>query len=168
MKKFLIFIIIVSAIGIAFAFIANNVFVDVRIKNLESTDLSNILIEDFTIGSDMSTLEVLNYRRDYVVDRTYNDHFEGMSLAYNNNIITKIRGVFEIPAIEIKIRNRVDYKNISEIKEEFGSLFVDAWHNKGLGQRKTVYRDNELNILAIFIYSSTDDSLTEVILDTID
>jgi hypothetical protein len=146
-------------------------------KNLQSTDLSNIMIAGLKLGLNTNDIEMSVFRqtdRGYilygfvnnellttVMDETYPD--EVRIDVDPNGTITRIDGRVHI-GLGFEINGTNTPQTLQEIKELLGNNYNDYLYSKEIRYNGLTYTDTENEIILTFLYSMDDDRLIWVIL----
>lgn len=133
-------------------------------NKLESTNLSNIYLDNMTIGTKISSEDLSNYTNTDRYSGNYKYKFEEIIVDTNDdNEINYLFARFDENYIDIKI-NKTQVKTTDDLKEVLGNNYQDKNYDKEQQLKEYIYKDNEKNIKAEFIYSSNDNILKWIIL----
>ena len=133
-------------------------------NKLESTNLSNIYLDNMTIGTKISSEDLSNYTNTDRYSVNYKYKFEEIIVDTNDdNEINYLFARFDENYIDIKI-NKTQVKTTDDLKEVLGNNYQDENYDKEQQLKEYIYKDNEKNIKAEFIYSSNDNILKWIIL----
>lgn len=127
-------------------------------SKLGTTNLSNITIDNLSIGSYQGEIDVTKYTTDSNTGN-YTYIFDEITINLTNEKVDYISGSFIENKINISINENSGISNINEVTDILGSNFKEQWHDKEQGLMAHEYQDNANNIKAIFIYSNYDDKL---------
>ena len=162
---FLIFIFVFGAI---FSFLKSR-YRSWELKNLPSTDLSNITVDTMQMDSDIKNFDLSLYQESNRFgnrnhESTYN--FDEMVLDIDNHKISYIFAFKE--DVLISLNQRKDISNIEEITSILGENYLEKKEDREQRLRKHIYFDHEIGVVAEFIYSEYDGEFVWIVLRKID
>lgn len=135
-------------------------------KKLESTDLSDIYLDNMTIGTIIESGDLSNYTKSDRYAGDYQYKFEEIVVDTNDsNEINYLFARFDENYIDIEINDK-QVKTIDALKEVLGNNYLDKNYDREQQLREYIYKDNEKNIKAEFIYSDFDNSLRWITMQT--
>lgn len=133
-------------------------------KELETTDLSNIYLDNMTIGMKINKDNLINYTDSDKYSYNYKYKFEEIVIDINDNDeINYLFARFDEDYVEIKVNDK-SLKKIEDVKKILGNNYQNRNYDREQQLKEYVYHDNDKKIKAEFIYSSNDNSLCWIIL----
>lgn len=126
-------------------------------KKIETTDLSNIYLDNMTIGTIIDSENLVNYTQSDRYSGNYKYKFEEIIIDTNNkNEINYLFARFDENYIDIEINNK-QIKTLDDLKGVLGNNYQDKNYDREQQLREYIYKDNDKDIKAEFIYSSYDE-----------
>ena len=139
----------------SFAFIIGIMLLTGCDKKLETTDLSNIYLDDMTIGMKINKDDLTNYTD----SSDYKYKFEEIVIDTNDDDeINYLFARFDEDYVEIKVKDK-SLKKIEDVKNVLGNNYQNKNYDKEQQLKEYVYKDNDKKIKAEFVYSSNNNSL---------
>ena len=133
-------------------------------KKLETTDLSNIYLDNMTIGMKINKDDLTNYTDSDRYSYDYKYKFEEIVIDTNDDDeINYLFARFDEDYIEIKVNDK-SLKKIEDVKNVLGNNYQNKNYDREQQLKEYVYKDNDKNIKAEFVYSTNDNSLYWIIL----
>ncbi len=169
MKKIIV-IICVLLLVILFIPISNVIY-NVRLNNLESTDLSNISINEISLSSylndeDLSKYEDGKTSDKYDYDRHKYDYLsDSVELSVDeNNRVNNIFSPVGDASLDIKlsINDSTKTKTLYDIESILGNNYITKTEDRSQGLEKIIFNDRENKTMAEFIYDSSKKQLVWV------
>ena len=112
-------------------------------NKMESTDLSNIYLDDMTIGTKISSEDLSDYTNTDRYFGNYKYKFEEIIVDTNNdNKINYLFARFDENYIDIKI-NKNQVKTTDDLKKILGNNYQDKNYDKEQQLKEYIYIDNE-------------------------
>ena len=151
MKKIYLTVIIISLLML------------VACTSIESTDLSNIKIDNILLGQAIDNVDLSKYKVTDKYDNEYNYRFKGIQLKTNDNDnIDKIwTNMIEYDFLSIGKENK--FENIDQITDIFGSNYKEYWYDKEQGLKSHEYIDSEAKIKINFVYNGLSNEEKELV-----
>ncbi len=119
-----------------------------------------------TIGTIIESGDLSNYTKSDRYDGNYQYKFEEIAVDTNaRNEINYLFARFDENYIDIEINDK-QVKTIDALKEVLGNNYLDKNYDREQQLREYIYKDNEKNIKAEFIYSDFDNSLRWITMQT--
>ena len=133
-------------------------------KKLETTDLSNIYLDNMTIGMKINKDDLTNYTDSDRYSYDYKYKFEEIVIDTNDDDeINYLFARFDEDYIEIKVNDK-SLKKIEDVKNVLGNNYQNKNYDREQQLKEYVYKDNDKNIKAEFVYSTNDNSLYWIVL----
>jgi len=133
-------------------------------KKLETTDLSNIYLDNMTIGMKINKDDLTSYTDSDRYSYDYKYKFEEIVIDTNDDDeINYLFARFDEDYIEIKVNDK-SLKKIEDVKNVLGNNYQNKNYDREQQLKEYVYKDNDKNIKAEFVYSTNDNSLYWIIL----
>ena len=133
-------------------------------KKLETTDLSNIYLDNMTIGMKINKDDLTNYTDSDRYSYDYKYKFEEIVIDTNDDDeINYLFARFDEDYIEIKVNDK-SLNKIEDVQNVLGNNYQDKNYDREQQLKEYVYKDNDKNIKAEFVYSTNDNSLYWIIL----
>jgi len=143
----------------SFAFIIGIMLLTGCDKKLETTDLSNIYLDDMTIGMKINKDDLTNYTDSDRYSSDYKYKFEEIVIDTNDDDeINYLFARFDEDYVEIKVKDK-SLKKIEDVKNVLGNNYQNKNYDKEQQLKEYVYKDNDKKIKAEFVYSSNNNSL---------
>ena len=121
-------------------------------KKIKTTDLSNIYLDNMTIGTKINSENLSNYTKSDRYSGNYKYKFDEIVINTNdNNEIDYLYARFDEDYIDIKINDKT-IKKINEVKKILGNNYQDKSYDNNQQLREYIYKDNDKNIKVEFIY----------------
>lgn len=134
-----------------------------KVKKTETTDLSNILIDNIALGNTFKNIDLTKYTKNTYDGYTYT--FDEIAINVNNGVINSLHGNFHENKVIISINGNTNLnaiKDIEDIENILGNNFKDKWYDREQGLRTHIYYDYNNNIKADFVYANYDNNLVWV------
>ena len=133
-------------------------------KKLETTNLSNIYLDNMTIGMKINKDDLTNYTDSDRYSYDYKYKFEEIVIDTNDDDeINYLFARFDEDYIEIKVNDK-SLNKIEDVQNVLGNNYQNKNYDREQQLREYVYKDNDKNIKAEFVYSTNDNSLYWIIL----
>lgn len=133
-------------------------------KKLETTDLSNIYLDNMTIGMKINKDDLTNYTDSDRYSYDYKYKFEEIVIDTNDDDeINYLFARFDEDYIEIKVNDK-SLNKIEDVQNVLGNNYQNKNYDREQQLKEYVYKDNDKNIKAEFVYSTNDNSLHWIIL----
>jgi len=133
-------------------------------KKLETTDLSNIYLDNMTIGMKINKDDLTSYTDSDRYSYDYKYKFEEIVIDTNDDDeINYLFARFDEDYIEIKVNDK-SLKKIEDVKNVLGNNYQNKNYDREQQLKEYVYKDNDKNIKAEFVYSTNDNSLYWIVL----
>ena len=133
-------------------------------KKLETTDLSNIYLDNMTIGMKINKDDLTNYTDSDRYSYDYKYKFEEIVIDTNDDDeINYLFARFDEDYIEIKVNDK-SLNKIEDVQNVLGNNYQNKNYDREQQLKEYVYKDNDKNIKAEFVYSTNDNSLYWIIL----
>jgi len=133
-------------------------------KKLETTDLSNIYLDNMTIGMKINKDDLTSYTDSDRYSYDYKYKFEEIVIDTNDDDeINYLFARFDEDYIEIKVNDK-NLKKIEDVKNVLGNNYQNKNYDREQQLKEYVYKDNDKNIKAEFVYSTNDNSLYWIVL----
>ncbi len=133
-------------------------------KNVESTNLTTIKVDDIKLGEAMTAIDFNKYTesdRFEEKENTYN--FEEIKIGINENEeINQIHA--NIPEVNLYINSIQEFNNIKDITKVLGENYKNSSYDKEQKLKVNEYKDSENKIIAKFVYDVSE-KLVWIILD---
>ena len=133
-------------------------------KKIESTDLTNIYLDDMTIDMKIDSKKLSNYT---ITDRysgNYKYKFEEIIIDTNkDNKINYLFAKLDNNTVDIKINNN-KIKTIDEVSNILGNNYQDKTYDREQQLKEYIYIDKENKIKAEFVYLTWDKHVVWIIL----
>lgn len=144
-----------STIGSIFSIIHNSIY-KWEVQKLETTDLSNIAIDQIQIGSDVNEIDLSIYPADRANTLgDYNYFFNQIRIGVDSE--NKVHSFSASNGIGIlSINGCTTISTIEDITELLGQNYLDKSQDREQQLRKYIYYDSKTDIVAEFIYSNYD------------
>ena len=151
MKKIYLTIIIISLLML------------VACTSIESTDLSNIKIDNILLGQAIDNVDLSKYKLTDEYDNEYNYTFKGLQLKINdsNNIDKIWVNMIEYDFLSIDKENK--FENIDQITDLLGANYKEYWYDKEQGLKSHEYIDGEAKIKINFVYNGLSNQEKELV-----
>ena len=132
-----------------------------RVINIQSTNLSNILIDNISIGDSIKNINLDKYTKGERYSGDYEYLFNEIVIGEDesNNTVDYIFSRFDEDYTVISVNGNKELNNIEDISKLLGYSYNEQWEDKGQGLKSRIYYDTVRNIKSEFIYLSYDDSL---------
>lgn len=130
-----------------------------KITKPETTNLSNIFIDNIALGNDIKNVNLTKYTKTNKYDEIYTYGFNEIAINVNNDIIDGLFCRFIENSTIISINENINLVKITNIEDILGNNYKDKWYDKEQGLRTHIYYDYDNNIKADFIYSNYDNNL---------
>lgn len=133
-------------------------------KNVESTNLTTIKVDDIKLGEAMTVIDFNKYTesdRFEEKENTYN--FEEIKIGINENEeINQIHA--NISEVNLYINSIQEFNNIKDITKVLGENYKNSSYDKEQKLKVNEYKDSENKIIAKFVYDVSE-KLVWIILD---
>ena len=147
-----------------FAFVIGIMLLTGCVKKLETTDLSNIYLDNMTIGMKINKDDLTNYTDSDRYSYDYKYKFEEIVIDTNDDDeINYLFARFDEDYIEIKVNDK-SLNKIEDVQNVLGNNYQNKNYDREQQLKEYVYKDNDKNIKAEFVYSTNDNSLYWIIL----
>ncbi len=127
------------------------------LQDLKSTDLSDIKIDDISIGSKFNLDDFSNYTNtgrykyeEIVIDVDHEDNIKYIFSCFEN---------YKEKTASITVENKRDFKMISDITALLGNHYIDQNEYDSEDLLMRIYYDKENNIIAEIVYNKIDKAL---------
>ena len=135
-------------------------------KKLESTDLSNIYVDNMTINTKINSEDLLKYTNSDRYSGNYKYKFEEIIIDVdNNNEINYLFSRFDENYTDIKVNGK-EVKTIDDVKNILGNNYQEKNYDKEQQLKECIYKDNDKNMMAEFVFSINDGKLVFIILNS--
>ena len=152
-KKF--YLVALLIILITFASSYNKLISNFGAYFISSTDLTNIYIDDISLGNTLDSLDLSQYTHsDKYSNENYNLIFDELMISEENNTINKIYGRFN--KVKVKVNDTMLSKNIDTLDSILGTSYIKATYDTEQLTSQRIYIDKENKIKATFIYQTLD------------
>lgn len=133
-------------------------------KNVPSTNLSQIMVDDFTVGFSFSEVETENY----TVSNRYKEsegvyNFEECRIETTNGIVTKITA--NVSDVQIIISRQEKLSSYDDILSLLGENNSTSWYDREQNLKQIQYFDYENHITCSFVYNNYNRELIWIILE---
>ena len=147
-----------------FAFVIEIMLLTGCDKKLETTNLSNIYLDNMTIGMKINKDDLTNYTDSDRYSYDYKYKFEEIVIDTNDDDeINYLFARFDEDYIEIKVNDK-SLNKIEDVQNVLGNNYQNKNYDREQQLKEYVYKDNDKNIKAEFVYSTNDNSLYWIIL----
>lgn len=147
-----------------FAFVIGIMLLTGCDKKLETTNLSNIYLDNMTIGMKINKDDLTNYTDSDRYSYDYKYKFEEIVIDTNDDDeINYLFARFDEDYIEIKVNDK-SLNKIEDVQNVLGNNYQNKNYDREQQLKEYVYKDNDKNIKAEFVYSTNDNSLYWIIL----
>jgi hypothetical protein len=147
-----------------FAFVIGIMLLTGCDKKLETTNLSNIYLDNMTIGMKINKDDLTNYTDSDRYSYDYKYMFEEIVIDTNDDDeINYLFARFDEDYIEIKVNDK-SLNKIEDVQNVLGNNYQNKNYDREQQLKEYVYKDNDRNIKAEFVYSTNDNSLYWIIL----
>lgn len=135
----------------------------VACTSLESTNLSNIKIDNISLGQAVDAVDLSKYESKAEYDNEYNYQFKELQIKTNaNNYIDKIwLNISEYNFLSIDEKNK--FEKIDQITDILGSNYKEYWYDKDQGLKSHEYIDSKMKIKINFVYSELSNQQKELV-----
>jgi hypothetical protein len=161
-------IIVVSAVILVFAtpiLIMNgiNIHHDISVKMLQSTDLSDVLVDTMYAGMNMREFDEEKYAESDRYDLNgYSKGYDAFRLREQDGMLSKIDA--DMSYVSLSINHHSDVKTIEEVKSILGGQCFDAEYDREQLYNSCTYIDKDRKTKAEFVYDSISNDLQTVLL----
>lgn len=130
--------------------------------NIQSTNLSNIKIDNIIVGEPIKNINFNNYTAAERYSGNYKYLFDEIVIGEDeeSNTVNYIFSRFDENCTVISINNNEDLNTIEDITKILGNNYTEKWENREQGLKNRIYYDTMRNIKSEFVYLSYDDSLS--------
>ena len=133
-------------------------------KKIESTDLTNIYLDDMTIDMKIDLKKLSNYTTTDRYSGNYKYKFEEIIIDTNkDNKINYLFAKLDNNTVDIKINNN-KIKTIDEVSNILGNNYQDKTYDREQQLKEYIYIDKENKIKAEFVYLTWDKHVVWIIL----
>ena len=133
-------------------------------KKIESTDLTNIYLDDMTIDMKIDSKKLSNYTTTDRYSGNYKYKFEEIIIDTNkDNKINYLFAKLDNNTVDIKINNN-KIKTIDEVSNILGNNYQDKTYDREQQLKEYIYIDKENKIKAEFVYLTWDKHVVWIIL----
>ncbi len=144
--------------GILFMFILSGC--NLNDSNIKTTNLNNIFVDNIKINSNIKDVDLTKYTKSNRHSGNYTYLFDEIVLNVTNNKVDYLFSRFDENKTIISVNDKSNLIKIDEISNLLGNNFKDKWYDKEQGLKTYLYYDFENKIRANFVYSSYDNTLT--------
>ena len=152
------FVVILILLSIVFSLTACN-------RNIPSTDLTSIKIDDIEVGEPLSDIELGKYTEpDRFIEKENTYNFEEIKIETDDDgIIIQIKA--NIHDTRVLIDDREVVNSIGEITSVLGENYKNGWYNREQSLKENKYIDSENKLEASFVYDDNGRNLVWIILN---
>ncbi len=128
-------------------------------RKLETTDLSNIYLDELTIGMEAQAENFTSYTKSDIYSGDYKYKFEEVVVDTDeHDEISYLFGRFDENLIKIRINDQ-QVKTIKDVKNVLGNHFQNKNYDREQQLKEYIYKDHDNNIKVEIIYSTVDNKL---------
>lgn len=137
-KKF--YLVALLIILITFASSYNKLISNFGAYFISSTDLTNIYIDDISLGNTLDSLDLSQYTHsDKYSNENYNLIFDELMISEENNTINKIYGRFN--KVKVKVNDTMLSTNINTLDSILGTSYIKATYDTEQLTSQRIYID---------------------------
>lgn len=134
-------------------------------QNLESTDLSNVKVDDIKLDESISDIDLTKYTKsDRFLEKKNGYNFEEIRIVTDDNsILTQVNA--NISDINLYVNNNNKFSKLEDIVNVLGENYKNYWYDKEQQLKSNQYIDSKSRIKADFVYNIYENKLVWVILN---